>query len=173
MKTAELGFDFASLGIARHFANGRRVEPLDYNLVESTPHLLGGAVCAAYECVKVLTAAALDPSHRLGVFGEVGPISQGVEHLDAALRNYTVRRPRKRPTLGIRLENAAEAPAENAFTASTSESAPKRPTAILRSHHAASRHGVAKSRVSAGDSVSRGSVRSKSNAKAGDGRKAR
>lgn len=63
------------------------VEPLDYNLIEATPNLFGGAICTEYRCVKVPTAAALDPSHLRGLFGENGPIADGAVHLDTALRN--------------------------------------------------------------------------------------
>lgn len=66
-------------------ATAYTVEPLNYNLTETTPRLFNGAVCVIYDCVKVPTAAALDPSHRDGVFGEDGPISAGAAALDDKL----------------------------------------------------------------------------------------
>ena len=66
-------------------ATAYTLEPLNYNLVETTPGLFGGAVCLAYECERVPTSASLDLSHRRGVFGENGVISQGAAHLDDRL----------------------------------------------------------------------------------------
>lgn len=61
------------------------VEPLNFNLVESTANLFDGAVCEVYDCVKVPTQAALDLSYKNGVFGETGPISAGAATLDGRL----------------------------------------------------------------------------------------
>lgn len=66
-------------------ATAYTVEPLNLNLVESTPNLFGGAVCEVYDCERVPTAASLDLSHRDGVFGEDGPISTGAATLDDRL----------------------------------------------------------------------------------------
>lgn len=66
-------------------ATAYTVEPLNFNWVESTPKLFNGAVCAVYQCVKVPTAAALDLSHRRGVFGENGPIADGARNLNTLL----------------------------------------------------------------------------------------
>lgn len=74
----------ASVPAARA-ATAYTVEPLNFNLVESTANLFDGAVCAVYECVRVPTAAALDLSYRNGVFGEDGPISDGAVTLDGRL----------------------------------------------------------------------------------------
>ncbi|ANW64785.1 hypothetical protein BCA37_15385 [Mycobacterium sp. djl-10] len=66
-------------------ATAYTLEPLNYNLVETTPSLFGGAVCLVYECERVPTSASLDLSHRRGVFGEKGAISQGAARLDDRL----------------------------------------------------------------------------------------
>lgn len=67
-------------------ANAYTVEPLNLNLLDSTPNLFGGAVCEVYDCAKVPTAASLDLSHVKGVFGENGPISAGAATLNEVLR---------------------------------------------------------------------------------------
>ncbi len=66
-------------------ATAYTLEPLNYNLAETTPSLFGGAVCLVYECERVPTSASLDLSHRRGVFGENGAISQGAARLDDRL----------------------------------------------------------------------------------------
>lgn len=66
-------------------ATAYTVEPLNFNLVESTANLFDGAVCEVYDCVKVPTKAALDLSYKNGVFGENGPISAGAATLDGRL----------------------------------------------------------------------------------------
>ncbi|ODQ89612.1 hypothetical protein BHQ18_14475 [Mycolicibacterium flavescens] len=66
-------------------ATAYTIEPLNYNLVTTTPTLFGGAVCVTYDCEKVPTAAALDLSHQRGVFGERGPISAGARTLNDRL----------------------------------------------------------------------------------------
>ena len=66
-------------------ATAYTVEPLNLNLLDSTPNLFGGAVCEVYDCAKVPTAASLDLSHVEGVFGENGPISAAAATLDGVL----------------------------------------------------------------------------------------
>jgi hypothetical protein len=70
---------------AANAATAYTLEPLNYNLAETTPSLFGGAVCLVYECERVPTSASLDLSHRRGVFGENGAISQGAARLDDRL----------------------------------------------------------------------------------------
>jgi hypothetical protein len=66
-------------------ATAYTVEPLNLNLLDSTPNLFGGAVCEVYDCATVPTAASLDLSHVKGVFGENGPISAGAATLNGVL----------------------------------------------------------------------------------------
>ena len=66
-------------------ATGYTLEPLNLNLVDSTPNLFDGAVCEVYDCAKVPTPASLDLSHVDGVFGENGPISTGAATLNDVL----------------------------------------------------------------------------------------
>jgi len=66
-------------------ATAYTLEPLNFNIVESTPDLFGGALCEVYDCERVPTSASLDLSHRYGVFGEDGPISAGAAILDERL----------------------------------------------------------------------------------------
>lgn len=66
-------------------ATAYTVEPLNFNIVDSTANLFGGAVCEVYDCERVPTSASLDLSHRYGVFGEDGPISAGALTLDDRL----------------------------------------------------------------------------------------
>ncbi len=66
-------------------ATAYTVEPLNFNLLDTTPNLFGGAVCEVYDCAKVPTAASLDLAHVDGVFGENGPIAAGAATLDGIL----------------------------------------------------------------------------------------
>ncbi len=66
-------------------ATAYTLEPLNFNLVESTANLFDGAVCEVYACAKVPTKAALDLSYRNGVLGEDGPISEGAATLNGRL----------------------------------------------------------------------------------------
>jgi hypothetical protein len=62
------------------------LEPLDYNISDQTPNTLQGAMCRGeYQCVKVEYPAALDPTHKDGVFGENGSISKGAAALNELL----------------------------------------------------------------------------------------
>ncbi|WP_422748653.1 PE-PPE domain-containing protein [Mycobacterium sp. WMMD1722] len=65
-------------------ATAYTIEPLGGT--DTTPALFNGAVCAAYECVKVPTEATVDFSHSAGILGEDGPIARGALTLDGLLR---------------------------------------------------------------------------------------
>lgn len=66
-------------------ATAYTVEPLNLNIVETTPTLFNGAVCVLHECVKVPTDATLDLAHVNGVIGEDGAIADGAYSLDELL----------------------------------------------------------------------------------------
>jgi len=53
-------------------ATAYTLEPLNLNLVDSTPNLFDGAVCEVHDCAKVPAPASLDLSHVDGAFGENG-----------------------------------------------------------------------------------------------------
>ncbi len=80
-----LAFGAGAAVPAAHAATAYTLEPLNFNLVESTARLFDGAVCEVYDCAKVPTPAALDLSYRNGLFGEDGPISQGAAALAGRL----------------------------------------------------------------------------------------
>lgn len=61
------------------------LEPLNFNIIDSTANLFDGAICEVYSCVRVPTKASLDLSYRNGVFGEDGPISEGATTLNDRL----------------------------------------------------------------------------------------
>ena len=64
------------------------LEPLNYNLVLSTPNTLQGKMCSTtHPCVKVPTSASLDLTHKAGVIGEPGPIFRAAQTLDQMLRD--------------------------------------------------------------------------------------
>ena len=83
--SAALVVSGGSMAATAAAATAYTLEPLNLNIVESTPNLFGGALCEVYDCERVPTAASLDLSHVDGVFGENGPISAGAARLDDRL----------------------------------------------------------------------------------------